>query len=104
MEGLAHAGRRYEMLELERDLGVLLRQRAALEGVGKLRLSADAEEELRLRNEAEPRHARIRGGGFERGEVHMCGDVLLAGRFVGILAGFVLAVAHQRVEMTAREL
>ncbi len=36
VETFAHAGRRYQVLELQGDLGALLGQAAVFEGVGKL--------------------------------------------------------------------
>ena len=49
LESFAHARGSNQVLKLKRNLGALLREPAILEGVGKLRLFADTDEELRLR-------------------------------------------------------
>ncbi len=58
MEGLTHPRRRHQMLQLQRDLRMLLRYGAALERVGELRLFPNAEQQLRLRHQTEARHPR----------------------------------------------
>src|SRR5258706_15321093 len=79
---LAHAGGRDEMLELQRNLRALLRRSGVAERVGKLVRFADAEQELRLRQQRLRLHA---GGAAEfggGGEVDVRGNVLLARRLV----------------------
>jgi len=51
VEEIAHPGGSGDVLELERDLGLLLRQPAIFEGVGELGVFADANQELRLRDQ-----------------------------------------------------
>ena len=53
VEGFTYAGGSGEVLELERDFGSFLGQAAVLEGVGKLGVLADSDQELRLREQAE---------------------------------------------------
>ena len=65
---------------------------------------ADAQQELRLRDELLRLHAVFFRGRGERGEVHVGGDVLLAGGFVGIGADGVLANGLQRSAMASGQL
>ena len=64
LKSFSHARGTDQVLELQSDFGVLLRQPAILEGVGKLRLFADAEEKLRLREERQRRQVRDRCPGL----------------------------------------
>lgn len=84
VKALAHGFRQDEMVDLQGDFGALLRKAAGLEGVGKLGLLTDTEEQLRLGDEAERLEATRFCHVLKGGEVNVGGDVLLAGGFVGI--------------------
>src|SRR5580658_2558651 len=92
------------MLELQRHFRAFLRQAASLEGVGKLVRLSDAHQELGLCEEFARLHTVFLDGGSECGEVHVGGDVLLAGGFIGICADGMLAKGFYCPEMTAGEL
>ena len=51
LKSLAHAAGRNQVLELQRNLGMLLRQLAILERIGELRFLPNADEKLRLREQ-----------------------------------------------------
>ena len=50
------------------------------------------------------RMPRLFAGSGERGEIHVGGEVLLAGSQVGVGAGGVLAIRHERAAEATREL
>ncbi len=95
---------RDQVFELERHFRSLLRDAAVFEGVGKLIPFANAHQELRLREQFFTLHAGLLAGSGERGEIDVGGEVLLAGSLVGVGAGGVLAIRHERAAVATREL
>ena len=93
-----------EVLELQRDLGAFLREFAILKRVGKLGFFADADQELRLRQQSNRLKPVIATARAQGREVHVRGDVLLAGSFVGRRTGLMATVGHQGVAMAPGEL
>ena len=93
-----------QVLQLQRDFGALLRQHAILKGVGKLRLFANAQQELRLRQQSQIASVRPRALASVAREVHVSGDVLFPRSQVRRRRGNMLPVSHQRVAMAARKL
>src|ERR1035438_2392346 len=92
------------MLKLEGHFRALLRNAAVFKRVGKLISLANAHQELRLREELFDTHTGLLACSGERGEIDVGGEVLLAGRLVGVGAGGVLAIRHERAAVATREL
>ena len=101
---LSHADRGDQMFELKRNFRALLRDAAVFEGVGELIFLANAHQKLRLREQLLDPHAGLLAGSGERGEIDVGGEILLARSLVGVEAGGVLAIRHERAAMANREL
>src|SRR5580698_9721132 len=92
------------MLQLQRNLCVLLRQAALLERIGELVGLADSHQKLCLREQRLYLHALLFCGGSQRREVQVCRDVLLARRLIGVGGNRMLAVCGDRAAMTSGKL
>src|SRR5579863_8681755 len=92
------------MLELQRDLGALLRNAALFEGVSKLVRFSDSQKKLGLSHKIVGLHAVPFGGSGQCGEVYIGSDVLFAGGFIGIFADRMLANCFECPPMAAGEL
>ena len=101
---LSHADGRDQMFELERHFCSLLRDAAVFESVGELIFLAYAHQELRLREQLFTPHAGLLAGSGERGEIDVGGEVLLTRSLIGVGAGGVMAIRHERAAMAACEL
>src|SRR5271157_3781718 len=76
LEGLSHAFRADEVLELQRHLGALLRKFTILKRIGKLRFLSDTEQELRLRQQRNRFESVIAATRAQGREIDVRRDVL----------------------------
>ncbi len=81
-----------------------MRDAAVFEGVGKLITLADAHQELRLREELFDLQTGLLACSGERGEIHVGGEVLLAGGLIRVRARRVMPIRHERPAVATCEL
>src|SRR5260370_11437 len=96
--------RRQHMVAVEGILRPSLRHVAILESVRKLVSLANAHQKLGLRKQLLDLHPHLFARPGDRGEIDVCGEILLAGSLVGVGASGMTPIRHERAAVATREL